>query len=330
MKQRTLLSTFNLLNLFSLLTRITVCSMNPKFEACEPKTCGGTTNHQNVNFFFYIISKQNSYCGLPNFGLTCSHDNFPILNTSKTFSTTTNHFECPSLGSRDQDPRNWPYVSPWLSLTHSSPRFSSTTNAEPTSIITPDVSIRTPEPPLSSSSSSSLLSFSSSSTFAEQPPRKPFLPFSSPVSCLLCLAVGGYHPAPSQPSSSPPYNLALWLSSWPLPPSFPVAESEQSHFSSSEFKRSSDWSLPLHPSLLCSCSEPDATLGNRGLGRLASCFVNSLATLNFHAWGFSLRYKYGLFKRLIRKDGQEEVAESWLEVFTYMHQFAGDPFIIFV
>ncbi|XLR08075.1 hypothetical protein S83_036013, partial [Arachis hypogaea] len=65
-----------------------------------------------------------------------------------------------------------------------------------------------------------------------------------------------------------------------------------------------------------------ATLRNRGLGRLASCFVNSLATLNYHAWGFGLRYKYGLFKRLIRKDGQEEVAESWLEVFTYMHQFA--------
>ncbi|XLS78828.1 hypothetical protein HN51_063053 [Arachis hypogaea] len=68
--------------------------------------------------------------------------------------------------------------------------------------------------------------------------------------------------------------------------------------------------------------DSDATLRNRGLGRLASCFVNSLATLNYHAWGFGLRYKYGLFKRLIRKDGQEEVAESWLEVFTYMHQFA--------
>ncbi|XLS60013.1 hypothetical protein HN51_009768 [Arachis hypogaea] len=92
MKQRTLLSTFNLTIVFSLLTRITVCSINPKFEACEPKTCGGTTNHQNVSFPFYIISKQNSYCGLPNFGLTCSHDGFPILNTSETLYTVQNIF----------------------------------------------------------------------------------------------------------------------------------------------------------------------------------------------------------------------------------------------
>jgi glucan phosphorylase len=60
--------------------------------------------------------------------------------------------------------------------------------------------------------------------------------------------------------------------------------------------------------------EPDAALGNGGLGRLASCFLDSLATLNYPAWGYGLRYKYGLFKQLITKDGQEEVAENWLEV----------------
>ncbi|CAN1313963.1 Alpha-1,4 glucan phosphorylase L-2 isozyme, chloroplastic/amyloplastic [Linum perenne] len=60
--------------------------------------------------------------------------------------------------------------------------------------------------------------------------------------------------------------------------------------------------------------EPDAALGNGGLGRLASCFLDSLATLNYPAWGYGLRYKYGLFKQLITKDGQEEVAESWLEM----------------
>ncbi|KAL7240647.1 hypothetical protein ACSBR2_006322 [Camellia fascicularis] len=60
--------------------------------------------------------------------------------------------------------------------------------------------------------------------------------------------------------------------------------------------------------------EPDAALGNGGLGRLASCFLDSLATLNYPAWGYGLRYKYGLFKQLITKDGQEEVAESWLEI----------------
>ncbi|XLR62135.1 hypothetical protein HN51_005427, partial [Arachis hypogaea] len=59
---------------------------------------------------------------------------------------------------------------------------------------------------------------------------------------------------PPQPSSSPPYNLSLWLSSSPLPPSLPVAESKQSHSCSSKFRCSSGWSLPLHPSLLCSCS----------------------------------------------------------------------------
>ncbi|CAL5407253.1 unnamed protein product [Camellia sinensis] len=63
-----------------------------------------------------------------------------------------------------------------------------------------------------------------------------------------------------------------------------------------------------------SSADIDLMLGTVGaLGRLAQCFLDSLATLNYPAWGYGLRYKYGLFKQLITKDGQEEVAESWLE-----------------
>src|SRR5499426_1563503 len=79
----------------------------------------------------------------------------------------------------------------------------------------------------------------------------------------------------------------------------------------SDIVRAALGDLGVDPNRLRS-AEPDAALGNGGLGRLAACFMESMASLGIPAYGYGIRYDHGMFRQIIKDGWQQEYPEDWL------------------
>ena len=95
-------------------------------------------------------------------------------------------------------------------------------------------------------------------------------------------------------------------------PARPAARQQPLNLGIEADARAGDGASSAWTSTSCSTQEEEPGLGNGGLGRLAACFIDSLATLEIPAIGYGIRYEFGIFDQEIRDGWQVEVTDKWL------------------